>query len=42
MSFVRNMLIIKHVHHLSTDMEGKKYTIILNAYIFLYTKYLFP
>ena len=24
MSFVRNMLILKHVYHLSTDMESKK------------------
>ena len=31
MPFVRNMLIMKHVHHLSTEMEGKKPTICLNT-----------
>ena len=25
MPFVRNMLIMKHVHHLSTEKEGKKF-----------------
>ena len=32
MPFVRNMLIVKHVYHLSTEMEGKKPTIYLNVY----------
>ena len=33
MPFVRNMLIVKHVHHLSIEMECKKCTICLNAYL---------
>ena len=33
MPFVRNMLIMKHVHHLSSEMEGKNPTICLNAYL---------